>query len=723
MENQVVGRYQLENLMGRGGMATVYRAYDPKFERYVALKMLYEHSPLDDETSRQKFAQEARLIASLEHHSIVPVYDYGEHEGRPYLVMRLMTGGTLNDRLKHGALPLEMIGRIMDRICSALDKAHVNHVVHRDIKPGNILFDDDGMPYLADFGIARLVDGTQTTTLLGSPHYMAPEQAQGFPLSSRTDVYQMGVVLFRMLTGRTPFSADSTEAVLYQHVHMDVPLLREVAPQLPPRLDGVLGFALAKRPEERYQRAGELAASYTHAAGLSTEYSGYISSTQGDMTDQLPPTVYPPVEATAVQDSPDYDYEIAFAETSLADDAIDSYKQEAAAELYDEYDDDYVAEAAAMPEPEPVPAEKPQLRWGLIIGLVIGGLGLLACGAGLWQFDTILAMILPEPPEPVTITVPTRVVTPEPGETGVETAVETEEPLLVPTVTLASDTPANGEPVIARTAAELQSLGGGRGQIAYVAERNGNFDIYVMNEDGSETRLTTHFDDDFRPVWSPDGSQIAYHSLRDTWEIFTIRPDGTGEFNVSRHPADDSFPQWSPDSTQLAFHSNRNQKFDIFVVNADGTDLRQLTNTDEDDFGPMWSPDGSEIVFHRRISGQRQIALMNADGSNVRIVTSVAGEAVFPQWSPDGTRIAFYSDKDDGWNLYTMNPDGSDMRRITVDDSPDYYVTWSENGEWLIYHSYISNDNRDLFMTDVNGLQTIRLTDTTEQERMPNWRP
>ena len=114
---------------------------------------------------------------------------------------------------------------------------------------------------------------------------------------------------------------------------------------------------------------------------------------------------------------------------------------------------------------------------------------------------------------------------------------------------------------------------------------------------------------------------------------------------------------------------------------------------------------------------------MNADGSNVRIVTSVAGEAVFPQWSPDGTRIAFYSDKDDGWNLYTMNPDGSDMRRITVDDSPDYYVTWSENGEWLIYHSYISNDNRDLFMTDVNGLQTIRLTDTTEQERMPNWRP
>jgi serine/threonine protein kinase len=177
MSPQEFGRYEIVKRLGKGGMATVYHAVDPHFERDVAVKVMPREF-LHDDTFRERFKLEAKTIASLDHPAITPVFDYGEHEGQPFLVMRYMSGGSLSERLKQGPLPTDETVRIFDRLCEALDWAHDQGIIHRDIKPGNILFDQHGYAYLADFGIVKLTEATAHLTgsgIIGTPAYMAPD--------------------------------------------------------------------------------------------------------------------------------------------------------------------------------------------------------------------------------------------------------------------------------------------------------------------------------------------------------------------------------------------------------------------------------------------------------------------------------------------------------------------------------------------------------------------
>jgi DNA segregation ATPase FtsK/SpoIIIE-like protein/predicted Ser/Thr protein kinase len=258
MAMEKYGRYEVLRELGRGGMSTVFVAHDPRFDRDVALKVL-PPGFLQDPSFRDRFDREAKIIAQLEHAAIVPVYDYGEDHGRPYLIMRLMTGGTLRDRIDRGPLPPAQVVTISRRICAALEKAHSRGIIHRDIKPPNILFDGEGAAYLADFGIARLAEGTQTVTAMGTPQYIAPEQVFGEPLDARTDIYQMGVVLFEMLTGRPPFEGDNSAALIYKHCHEPVPSARGVNPALTAIADAVVEKAMAKEKDGRYATASALA--------------------------------------------------------------------------------------------------------------------------------------------------------------------------------------------------------------------------------------------------------------------------------------------------------------------------------------------------------------------------------------------------------------------------------------------------------------------------------
>lgn len=267
MKTSRFGRYEIESELGRGGMAVVYRARDVELHRTVALKVLpaqFMHDP----SFLDRFRREAHTIAQLEHQAIVPLYDFGEHNDQPYLVMRYMSGGTLADRLKGGPLSLQETSTLLERICTALDKAHANGIVHRDLKPANILFDDEGAPYLSDFGIVRLVDQTNTSTVIGTPQYMAPEQAHGYPVDTRTDIYQMGVILFNALSGRVPFDADTLPAILHKHAYEPVPSIHEFVADLPPSIDVVIGRAMAKEKDSRYQStAALLAALHDVASG------------------------------------------------------------------------------------------------------------------------------------------------------------------------------------------------------------------------------------------------------------------------------------------------------------------------------------------------------------------------------------------------------------------------------------------------------------------------
>lgn len=260
-----IGRYEIISELGRGGMATVYRAHDPRFGRDVAIKVLPQ-SFTQNPNLVARFEREAQTIAALDHPAIVPVYDFGEQEGQRYLVMRLMTGGSLKARIRANPFTVEQILPILRRVGAALVHAHQQGVVHRDLKPDNILFDQYEDAYLADFGIAHLSRSSMTITgaRIGTPTYMSPEQLTGeVALDGRSDIYSLGIVLFEMLTGNPPFRADTPAQVMMKHVSEPVPHILDLKPDLPAEVEAIISRALAKDREQRYSSAAELVAAVT----------------------------------------------------------------------------------------------------------------------------------------------------------------------------------------------------------------------------------------------------------------------------------------------------------------------------------------------------------------------------------------------------------------------------------------------------------------------------
>lgn len=260
-----VGVYHLQERIGRGGMAEVYRADDPRTHRSVAVKLI-NADIADDPAFRKRFAQEINVIARLEHSGIVPLYDVGEVNGRPYLVMRYIAGETLAERIEAGAIPLEDASRLLTRLAAALDFAHARGIVHRDLKPGNVLMDQEGESYIADFGIAKLVGQSATSTFsrtgmtMGTPAYMSPEQFRGEDdLDGRSDVYALGVLFYHMLAGKLPFDAATPHGLMYQHLESPVPDIRSLHPDYPADLQLVFQQALAKQRDARYPTAGAFA--------------------------------------------------------------------------------------------------------------------------------------------------------------------------------------------------------------------------------------------------------------------------------------------------------------------------------------------------------------------------------------------------------------------------------------------------------------------------------
>jgi len=245
------GRYRLDSLLGKGGMSEVWRAEDQELERRVALKLL---AP---DADRARFDREARAAAALAHPNITQLYDYGEAEGRPYMVLEYLPGGTLESRLASGRpLPDEDTERIAAELAAGLAHAHARGLVHRDLKPANVLFDAEGRAKIADFGIARLGAGgtlTEAGTVLGTAAYISPEQAAGEPASPASDVYSFGVILFRMLTGRLPFEAEQPMDLVAMHRHEAPPPLEWFRDDPPPSLAALVSAALAKDPGARPQ--------------------------------------------------------------------------------------------------------------------------------------------------------------------------------------------------------------------------------------------------------------------------------------------------------------------------------------------------------------------------------------------------------------------------------------------------------------------------------------
>ena len=257
-----LGRYQVVSPLGEGGMATVFKAYQPGMDRYVALKVLPQQYARDAEFTG-RFEQEAKVIAKLQHPHILPVHDYGKAEDYTYIVMPMVETGTLADLLQ-GEQPMGLprIRIIMTQLGDALDYAHSQGLIHRDVKPSNVLIDKRGNCLLTDFGIAKMVGGTkhftQTGGIVGTPHYMSPEQGGGDPLTPQSDIYSLGVLLYEMVTGRVPFDAETPMAVVIKHMTDPLPPPSKVNPDISPALESVILKAMAKRPSDRFASAADM---------------------------------------------------------------------------------------------------------------------------------------------------------------------------------------------------------------------------------------------------------------------------------------------------------------------------------------------------------------------------------------------------------------------------------------------------------------------------------
>jgi serine/threonine-protein kinase len=258
------GRYELNHLIARGGMAEVYRAHDRLLDRPVALKVLFPELSID-RSFVERFRREAQAAANLSHPNIVPVFDWGEDSGTYFIVMEFVDGRPLSSILKTaGPLAADRTAEIAAPVAAALGYAHKHGVVHRDVKPGNVLITDDGQVKVTDFGIARAVNTeeslTQTGAVMGTATYFSPEQAEGMGVDSRTDIYSLGVVLFEMVTGRPPFLGDTPVAVASKHVRDHPPSPRELNPSIPPTFEAIILKAMDKNPDFRYATAEELRA-------------------------------------------------------------------------------------------------------------------------------------------------------------------------------------------------------------------------------------------------------------------------------------------------------------------------------------------------------------------------------------------------------------------------------------------------------------------------------
>jgi Tol biopolymer transport system component len=662
-EPRKIGHYEIKDEIGRGGMATVYRAYDPRVKRDVALKLLpleFSHDP----TFRSRFEREAQTIAALEHSAIVPVHDYGEENGQAYLVMRYMPGGSLVDRLKAGPLALADVAAILKRVGAALDSAHNQGVIHRDIKPGNILFDRHDDAYLSDFGIVKLTEATAALSgsgIIGTPAYMAPEMSKPDGLTPLIDIYGLGVTLYQVLTGRLPFEAPTPVGMLMAHMTEPVPDIRVSQPDLPEGVQAVIERALAKDPRQRYQTAGELAADFQAAVA-----GAPLATREGAS----------PVPGL---------------KTPVRSGAQDAWTQ-----------------AAATPSPA-TRRKLPRWAWivaGVVLLILVVAVVALAvravtapastaplAGKGRMAFSFFhdsnfdIYAVSADGSNPTRLTNnPAIDQQPAWSPDGKQIAFSSFRGGISSIYVMNAD--GSGQTLLARfLGSDYPAWSPDGRKIAFRSGSNDNPGIFVMNADGSgQTRLTDYYLKDEQPAWSPDGSRIAFVSDHDGHnDIFVISAEGGKPINLTPDSFQEASPAWSPDGRKIVYVSDHSEtsirscigycNFDIFVMNADGSGQIRLTDNPAVDNAPAWSPDGKRILF-LSIRGtasscggtcREDLYVMNADGSDQTLLVSNSGaEITFPGWSPDGSWIAFQSYVASG-SVRVVNSSGGSPTDVMAD--------------------------------------------------------
>jgi serine/threonine protein kinase len=691
MDRRELGGYQILDEVGRGGMAVVYKAWQPSLERFVALKVLPEHFGHDPQFLA-RFHREAKIAARFSHPNIVYVFDVGEEHGIHYIAMEYLDGGSLRDRLVAGAFGLAETQGILEQLASALDYAHTRGLIHRDIKPGNILFTADGRPKVADFGIARPSGEsrlTQTGILMGTPEYMAPEQAEGRQVDYRADLYALGVVLYQMLTGRVPFRRTTPHATLHAVIYEPPTPPRQVNPGLPHALEDVVLQALAKRPEDRFQRGVDMVAALRAAlAGRRMPAAAKNVSSTPSSARQRRVLIWVMVAA-------------ALALVSLL---------------------------------------------GLLLALTAGGEP--GGGAGPLATTSLVGAHPSSPTLPSTTAAPVLETTtaasspalpaqtPVAPELAPATALPATAPLPLPTAT---SHPPTSLPPAAGPDPRF-------GRLAFSSNRHGNNEVYsVRLAGGKPKRLTNNSADDWLPDWAPDGQRISFTSNRTgSYDLWSIDASGNGLAQLVGTGAWDDYPCWAPDGRKLGFSTTAVTQgvpnSEIHARQANGN-LVQLTRSTAEDQWPDWSPDG-RIIYCEGWKGTSNwdILIMNGDGGGRAVWLGGTACDVQPTWSPDGKSIAFLRierdtngngqvDELDAGDVWVGKANGGGLRRIT---SGIWATTpaWSPDSRWIAFAQLRDSngngrsdlgDAADIHAVPLAGGPSVPLVESPHRDGDPSW--
>jgi hypothetical protein len=655
------GKYVIRALLGRGGFGFVYLADDTLLHEPVALKELIP-ALVGDEAILSRFLGEARATMRLTHERIVRTYDVFVERNNYYIAMEYMAGGSLDARLKSsGAPPAEVAVQVAAEICDGLAYAHARGVVHCDLKPANVLFDGQGHAKVADFGIAHIpaemYSRSRFTTagfVAGTLPYMSPEQADGVRDDPRVDVYAVGAVLYRMLTGRPYLEFDTQETPGAQarnvgriQAETPVPPSRHNG-RIPAWLDSVVLKALAKRREERYGSAADLRAALLRVEA--PRVAGRAAAGPAAVAAAVPPKAggAPPAAGGRRGGLPAWFWLGAGGAVALL---------------------------------------------ALVVVLSMWGAGRgedRPPGTTAIRDRATATLMISRTPRPADATH-----TPRPPEFTPTPRPPTDAPpvLRYPQGLLAYTTGADGswriavsDPVEGASwlPTGLPSNSGvpawlpGAGRLGFRSKASGTWQIYTIGLDGSDLQqITSGGYDNLEGAWSPDGSRVAFVSKRDgNKEIYAMDAGGGNQVRLTTNAGGDDDPNWSPDGEWLVFESTRGNRLDVYKMRSDGSDLTRLTSEGTSNSTPAWSPDGSRIAYERQDGGVYQIWIMDANGGGARQLTSGGKNNLRPAWSPDGREIAFTSDRDGSTAVWIVPVDrGGEPRRISAGEGWD--AAWS----------------------------------------------
>ncbi|HKA37999.1 MAG TPA: protein kinase [Thermoanaerobaculia bacterium] len=679
-----LGPYEILSPLGAGGMGEVYRARDERLRRDVAIKVLPSSVAADGDRLR-RFEQEAQAAGALNHPNITAVYDFGSHEGSPYIVTELLEGETLRAALAGGPLPLRKALDYALQIARALAVAHEKGIVHRDLKPENLFVTSDGRIKILDFGLARVArpeasEGSQTSSptaspatepgvVLGTLGYMSPEQVRGRPLDARTDIFSFGAILYEMLSGNRAFAGDSAADTMSAILREDAPELSTANRSIPPGVEKIVRHCLEKNPADRFRSAHDL------AFGLDALTASSVASASVALSEPPRPRARLAAAAAVL---------VAIAAAAFLAGRLWRGRAASSAQPSRPASFQQLTDTRGV---ESQPTLSPDGKSVVYVSDAAGNLGLYLLRVG--------------GRNPVSLTA--------------DSTADNWQPAFSP----------DGE------------------KIAFRSERDGG-GIFLMGSTGESVRRLTDFG--FNPTWSPDGREIAVAAgafvfasdragtQRGLWAVNVA----TGGKRILSKAGDTMQPSWSPHGRRIAYwglRGNSGQR-DIWTVAADGSEAEKegvpVTNDAPLDWSPAWSPDGKFLYFSSNRGGTMNLWRVAIDESSGRVlgepepVTSPSlwsGEVSF---SRDGKRFAF-SSLDWRSSLFKLEFDPLQQRTVGLPvpilrgTLPIRDHQLSPDGKWVAFMQ--TSNQEDLFVAQVNGGEYRRLTDDAFRDRGPTWSP